>query len=73
MLIFNKKLSVCPVTTHIDLKQVSPNLKMNTLIKKIIKIDNWYKSTLRKKPKIAVLGMNPHNAELESFQRKKKL
>ena len=34
MLIFNKNLSVCPITTHIDLKQVPSSLKIDILIKK---------------------------------------
>ena len=27
MLIYNKKLSVCPITTHLPLKSVSKNIK----------------------------------------------
>ena len=73
MLIFNKKLSVCPITTHIDLKQVPPSLKISLLIKKIKKIDGWYRSTLKKRPKIGVLGLNPHNAELRKYSEEEKI
>ncbi len=73
MMIFNKKLSVCPITTHIDLKQVSSKLKINVLVKKIKKIDNWYKSTFKRRPKIAVLGLNPHNAEQRKFSEEEKI
>ncbi len=61
MLIYNKNLSVCPITTHIPLKQVSKKIKKNIIIKKIKTINHFYKSFLNKKPKFAVLGLNPHN------------
>ena len=73
MLIFNKKISVCPITTHIDLKQVSSNLKINVLFKKIININNWYKNTFKKLPKIAILGLNPHNAEQRKISEEEKV
>ena len=73
MLIFNEKLSVCPITTHIDLKQVPSSLKINLLIKKIKKIDSWYMSTFKKRPKIGVLGLNPHNAEHRKFSEEEKI
>ena len=73
MLIFNKNLSVCPVTTHIDLKQVPSSLKIDILIKKIKKIDSWYKSTFKIRPEIGVLGLNPHNAERRKFSEEEKI
>ncbi len=60
MLIFNKKLSVCPVTTHLPLKLVSKKIDKKTIESKIILIQNFYKQVLNKKPKIGVLGLNPH-------------
>ena len=35
MLIYNKKLSVVPVTTHIKVKDISKKLKKNLLLGKI--------------------------------------
>ncbi len=63
MLIFSKKLAVCPITTHINIKDISKKLKPKLIISKIKTIDFWFKLLLKKKPKIAVLGLNPHNAE----------
>ena len=60
MLIFNQKLSVCPVTTHLPLKLVSKKIDQKTIENKIILIQNFYKQVLNKKPKIGVLGLNPH-------------
>lgn len=61
MLIYNKKLAVSPLTTHIPLKQVSNKIEKKLLIKKIKTINNFYKKFLKKVPKIGVLGLNPHN------------
>ena len=72
MLIRNKNLSVSPITTHIDIKEISKRLKSHIIVKKIKTIDSWYYKKFRKKPKIGILGLNPHNAELEKILRKKK-
>ena len=61
MLIYNKKLSVCPITTHIPLKNVSKNLSKYKIINKVKIINNFYKRIFNKKPKLAILGLNPHN------------
>ena len=61
MLIYNKNLSVAPITTHIPLKQVSSKIKKSIIIKKVKIIDNFYKKNFYKKPKFAILGLNPHN------------
>ena len=57
MLIFNEKLSVCPITTHIDINEISKIKKIN-IIKKIKTIDKWYKNKIKKRPKFGVLGLN---------------
>ena len=60
MLIYNKKLAVSPLTTHIPLKKVAQLVKKRKIIKDIIKINRFYKLTLKKQPNFAVLGLNPH-------------
>ena len=65
MLIYNKKCSVAPLTTHIKLKNVSKSLKKEIIKKKIITLNNFYFKYFKIKPKIAVLGLNPHNLELK--------
>ena len=64
MLIYNKKLAVCPITTHIDVKDVPRKISVSLIVKKVKTINSWYIQNLKKKPKIGVLGLNPHNAEL---------
>jgi len=63
MLIRNKKISVSPITTHIDVKNISKQIKKEIIITKIKTINKWFKKFFKKKPKIGILGLNPHNAE----------
>ncbi len=60
MLIFNKKLSVSPITTHLPIYKVSQNIKKKVIINKIKRIDEFYKKFLGFRPSIAVTGLNPH-------------
>ena len=60
MLIFNENLSVCPVTTHLPIREVSKNISKKIIKDKIILVDKFYRKILLKKPNIAVLGLNPH-------------
>ena len=64
MLIYNKKLSIVPVTTHLDIKNVHKKITTYFIIKKIMTLNKFYKKIFKKKPKIGILGLNPHNAEL---------
>ena len=73
MLIFNKKLAVCPVTTHIPLKYVSKKINKELIIDKIKLINNFYINILKSKPRIAVLGLNPHCETVGSFDEDKKV
>ena len=43
MLIYNKKLSVCPITTHLPLKYVVKNINRKKIIEKINLIDSFYR------------------------------
>ena len=73
MLIRNKKFAVSPITTHIDIKNVSKNLKSKIIINKILTIHKFYRKFLKKIPKIGILGLNPHNAEMEKNSEEKKI
>ena len=63
MLIYNKKLSVVPITTHIDIRNVPKKLKSTLIINKMRTLKTNYKKIFNTNPKIGVLGLNPHNAE----------
>ena len=73
MLIYNKKFSVSPLTTHLDIKEISKKITPALIINKIKTLNQWYKKKLKKKPKIAVLGLNPHNAELRKNSEEKRI
>jgi len=60
MLIYNKELSVCPITTHLPLKLVTKNISKKIIIDKIKLINSFYKKKFSILPRIAVLGVNPH-------------
>ena len=69
MLIFNKKLSVCPITTHLPVKFISQKINKVVIKKKIILINNFYKNYIGIKPSIAVTGLNPHCESIEKINK----
>ena len=64
MIIYNKDFCVVPITTHIDVKNISKSLNKSLIEKKIITTNNFLKKINKKKPVIAVLGLNPHSGEM---------
>jgi len=72
MLIHNKKLSVVPITTHLEIKNVTSKITFSLIKKKIITLNKFYFKLFKKKPKIAILGLNPHNSEnkIQSVENK---
>lgn len=73
MLIFNKKLSVSPVTTHLPISMVSKNISKKIILEKIKIINEFYKKYLIKNPKIAVTGLNPHCESILKYDEDKKI
>ena len=67
MLIYNKDLSVCPVTTHLPIKLVAKHVTKKLIEEKINIIDAFFRRNLNYKPKIAVTGMNPHCESILKF------
>ena len=60
MLIFNNKLSVSPLTTHLALKNVHKQISKQKIYLHVKLITEFYKKKFNKKPKIAITGLNPH-------------
>ena len=73
MIIYNKKLSVCPLTTHIPIKYVSKKIDKLEIINKVKLIDNFWKKRFNKKVKIGVTGLNPHCESIDSFNEDEKI
>ena len=67
MLIYNKKLSVCPITTHLPLKLVAKKINKKIISDKVYLIDKFYKENFNIKPKIAILGLNPHCESIHEY------
>ena len=65
MLIRNKYLSVIPLTTHVNINKVSKKIKNSLIKNKIFTFNNWFTNKYKRKPKIAILGLNPHNSEFQ--------
>jgi 4-hydroxythreonine-4-phosphate dehydrogenase len=73
MLIHNKKLSVSPLTTHIGIKNVTSKITFDLIKTKIITLNKFYFKIFKKKPKIAILGLNPHNSENKKYSIENKI
>ena len=73
MLIYNKNLSVCPLTTHIPLKNVSKKINRKNIQDKVLLINSFYKKYRSLKPKIAILGLNPHCESKDKYNEDEKI
>ena len=73
MLIYNKNLSVCPLTTHIPLKKVSKKINRKNIENKVSLITSFYKKYRSFKPKIAILGLNPHCESTDKYNEDEKI
>jgi 4-hydroxythreonine-4-phosphate dehydrogenase len=73
MLIYNKTLSVCPVTTHLPLKLVSKSINKKNISDKVFLVNNFYKTKFGYNPEIAILGLNPHCESIHKFNEDEKI
>ena len=73
MLIYNRRLSVCPLTTHLPLKSVPKKINKNLIYEKVELINEFYISKFKIKPKIAILGINPHCESIYKFNEDEKI
>jgi 4-hydroxythreonine-4-phosphate dehydrogenase len=64
MLMYSGILMIVPFTIHIPIKKIPASILKKKLTEKIIEINNSLVKTFKiKKPKIAVLGLNPHSGD----------
>ncbi len=73
MLIYNKKLSVSPITTHLPLKSVPKKITQKIIIEKVKLVNNFFRKKLKINPKIAILGLNPHCESVLKFNEDEKI
>ena len=73
MLIYNEILSVCPLTTHLPIKLVTKEINKKNISDKVYLINNFYVKKFGYKPKIAILGLNPHCESIHNFNEDEKI
>ncbi len=73
MLIYNEKLSVCPITTHLPIKKVSKKITSEAISEKVYLINAFFKKLRGRKPKIGVIGLNPHCESTDKFNEDEKI
>ena len=73
MIIYNKNLSVCPLTTHIPIKYVSKKVNNLEIINKVKLVNNFWIKKFNKKIKIGVTGLNPHCESIDSFNEDERI
>ena len=73
MLIYNNNLAVSPLTTHLPLKFVSRNVTKKKIIMNVIEINKFYENFLKKKPSMAILGLNPHCETIDRYSEEKNI
>ena len=72
MLIYNKKISVSPITTHLPIKHVTKNINKLKIIKNTKSIDNFYKKYLKKNQILLFLDLILTVKQQKKLERKKK-
>jgi 4-hydroxythreonine-4-phosphate dehydrogenase len=73
MIIYNKNLSVCPLTTHLPIKYVNKKINKLEIINKVKLINKFWRKEFGKQVKIGVTGLNPHCESIDSFSEDKKI
>ena len=73
MIIYNKSLSVSPLTTHLPVKYIAKKITKSDIINKVKTISSFWKKRFKNKPKIAVTGLNPHCESIDAFNEDEKI
>ncbi|MBD1134498.1 4-hydroxythreonine-4-phosphate dehydrogenase PdxA [Pelagibacterales bacterium SAG-MED48] len=73
MLIYNETLSVCPITTHLPLKLVSKKINKKIILKSVSLVNDFYEKKFKIKPRIAILGLNPHCESIHKYNEDEKI
>ena len=73
MIIYNKLLSVSPLTTHLPIKYITKKITKSIIINKVKAINSFWVKHLKKKPKIAITGLNPHCESIDTFNEDEKI
>ncbi|MDB3943511.1 4-hydroxythreonine-4-phosphate dehydrogenase PdxA [Candidatus Pelagibacter sp.] len=73
MIIYNKSLSVSPLTTHLPVKYITKKITKYEIINKVKTINSFWHKRFQYKPKIAITGLNPHCESIDDFNEDEKI
>ena len=73
MLIYNKNISVCPLSTHIPVKNITKYITKYNICEKVELLDNFFLKHKKIKPNIGVIGLNPHCESIGNFNEDSKI
>ena len=73
MIIYNKLLSVSPLTTHLPIKYISKKVTKVEIINKVKLINSFWKKYFNYKPKIAITGLNPHCESINIYNEDERI
>ena len=63
MLLYSKKFSVSPITTHVEIRKVSNLITKRKIINNVNNIKLFYKKYLNKNVNVLITGLNPHSGK----------
>jgi len=73
MIIYNKSLSVCPLTTHLPVKYIAKKITKSAIINKVYIINSFWREYFNRKPKIEFTGLNQNCKSINIFNEDKKI
>ena len=73
MLIYNDKLAVSPIATHIPIKNIIKNISKEKIILQVRTINKFYRKNFNFKPRIGVTGLNPHCETQDKYSEEDKI
>ena len=73
MIIYNKLLSVSPLTTHLPIKHITKKINKTNILGKVRLIDSFWEQRFKVKPRIAITGLNPHCESIDRYNEDEKI
>jgi len=73
MIIYNKLLSVSPLTTHLPIKHITKKINTINILEKVRLINSFWEQRFKVKPRIAITGLNPHCESIDRYNEDEKI
>ncbi len=72
MMFYSEPLKIALHTTHLSLREAMDEIKKKKIVVKAKLIAREFEKLIKKKPKIAICGLNPHAGEMGLFGKEEK-